>query len=130
MASPNPNSDPDKIEILKGFTMTDTPPRTTPVKFDTTVTSGFNEKAEIRPSGRDTPASMSDSMRSCATGDFTGSTGVEGGHGHKEGAVCKGVDHVLTKQEEIKMRLHVAGMVEKKTFIGLVSSVSSVWRDI
>jgi hypothetical protein len=60
---------------------------------------------------------MSDSLLSQTTG------GEKVGHEQAQEQKCHGIDQVLSQQEEVRMRLHVAGMVEKKTFIGLVSCI-------
>lgn len=55
--------------------------------------------------------------------DFTGSTTDTTTSRLTESSEhgCHGVDKELNQKERIKMRQQVAGMVEKKTYIGLVS---------
>lgn len=82
---------------------------------ESTYTPGPRDKTK----NRDCSGSTTTSLLSVPTGQGGGG----GGQGHADPGACHGVDKVLNYQEELKMRLNVAGMVEKKTFIGLVSDL-------
>lgn len=111
-------SDSEPTEtLLKGFSVTDTPKREA-IRF-----------ADTEPDHEKVPgaASMPSSLRNKAKKrDFTGSTTNSArSYLSGEAASQQGQDKVLTREEEIRMRKQVAGMVEKKTYIGLVSFIHS-----